>query len=190
MMKKWLAVFTAAAGITLAGGSAEPQLLGGFMKLKPSGEFTVDNASFHLTHFGVNWAITVQDSGCVVPAKGFPAVSADSFRLEGEYKATNGLFKLEEIVTSPGADRAELQLRLNSSAPVFTSDLALEVKLPCERYYDLPILADGKEINFPEKFRDDLSSRELRVKSLELPLDRGTLTISGDFAIRFQDNRL
>ena len=189
MMKKWLAVFTAAAGITLAGGSAEPQLLGGFMKLKPSGEFTVDNASFHLTHFGVNWAITVQDSGCVVPAKGFPAVSADSFRLEGEYKATNGLFKLKEIVTSPGADRAELQLRLNSSAPVFTSDLALEVKLPCERYYDLPILADGKEINFPEKFRDDLSSRELRVKSLELPLDRGTLTISGDFAIRFQDNR-
>ena len=87
MMKKWLAVFTAAAGITLAGGSAEPQLLGGFMKLKPSGEFTVDNASFHLTHFGVNWAITVQDSGCVVPAKGFPAVSADSFRLEG-YKSS------------------------------------------------------------------------------------------------------
>ena len=188
-MKKWLWALLAIGGIMLAARGSESQLFGGFMKLKPSGEFVVDNASFHLTHFGVNWATSVQSSDCVTPRKGFPAVSADSFRLEGEYKATNGLFKLEEIVTSPGANRVELQLRLNSSTPVFTSDLALEVKLPCERYFDSPILADGKEINFPEKFSDDLPFREFRVKSLELPLDRGTLTIAGDFAILFQDNR-
>ncbi len=190
MKRKTFASFAAAlAGLSLAAAPAAPPQLGGFLNPDPSGSFRVDNALFQLTHFGVNWAITVQNSKCVTPDKDFPAATPDTFKLDGNYKVSSGIFKLTETITSKQKFQAEYALRLTSAAPIHTSDLALEVLLPAKRYLDLPIRVNGETVNFKEKFDEEDGSKILRVKTLELPLDKGTLTISGTFMMRFQDNR-
>lgn len=189
-MKKWFAATAAMLSLVVMAGAAELPQVGGFLDFEPSGDFQVDNLAFHLTHFGQDWTLTTQNPSCVTPAKGFPAVTAGSFRLNGQFKVSNGVFQLSETVTSRQPNQADFNLQLSSREMIFTNDLAIQVLLPCDRYLDVPILADGKKINFPKQYNADDAARGLRVKNLVLPLDRGTLTISGDFGIRFQDNRL
>ena len=93
-MKKWFAATAAMLSLVVMAGAAELPQVGGFLDFEPSGDFQVDNLAFHLTHFGQDWTLTTQNPSCVTPAKGFPAVTAGSFRLNGQFKVSNGVFQL------------------------------------------------------------------------------------------------
>ncbi len=184
-MKTLLPAILLLAATTLPAASP----IGGFLDMEPAGGFRVDDAVFRLTHFGVNWAITIQKPECVTPAEGYPVSTADSFELNGDYKVSNGVFKLGEAMVCTRKYQADFQLRLTSSAPVFTSDLALEVLLPAKNYLDRPIRANGKTVNFEKQFNENDDVKTMRLNQLVLPLDKGNLTLTGDFRVRFQDNR-
>ena len=164
--------------------------LGGFLTPEPTGGFRVGDIQFRLAHFGKDWRLALQGEKTIKAAAGFPAASPGRFEFKGEFNVAGGAFDLAETITSAAERRARLQLNLNSTAPIVTNDLALETLLPCDHFLERPILADGKELNFKESIDPKYKATVRRIRKLQLTLDRGILTITGNFQIQFQDNRI
>ncbi len=161
---------------------------GVFLTIKPSGEFCVDGMKFDLVHFGINWNKSVQSAKSIVPVSP-PLSTPGLFRLDADFKAVNGQFRLNETVKTPKRNRADFHLSLNAPSAIFTNDLAIQFILPCRLYRNKPVTADGKSLNFGAVLDGKDKVRRLRVKELRLPLKRGMLAIRGNFLFQLQDNR-
>ncbi len=192
MTQKVFATFVAVlAGFCLtAAAPAEPPLLGGFLSPDPSGSFQIDGVRFRIMCFGLNWnGLKMQDAKCVVADKDFPVATADTFKLQGSFNAPVGAFKFSETITSNQKFQAIYNLRMTAAKPVNTNTLALHVAVPASRYIDIPIRVNGEIANFKEKADPKTISKNFQGKTIEIPLVKGVLTISGSFAATFQDTR-
>jgi len=181
-------VTAAWAGFSLA-GMAAPTSLGGFLQPESSGDFKVDDATFRLTHFGKDWLTSVQSPKTIRPTNGFPVSNATRFELQGEYSVVDGVYKLTEAIESRTERQADYRIGLSSASTITTNAIALELLVPCAKYLDRPILADGKKINFNTSYDQKNNVVSQQARQVQLTLDRGILTISGNFRFQFQDNR-
>ena len=174
-----------AANVLLCGAlaAAQPQLL-------DDATLELDNWRVTLSTFTEKWH-TLQ-----------PATRPQIFRRKENRTAPDGARQLQYNLQIPGAAPGELTLALTPAGnggahfrgvakfakPSAIKFLCLQGSLPISLYGTAAFEADGKRIQFPEKFKGEtIISRP--VKQFRLPTATGEILLEGNFFLRIQDGR-
>ena len=191
-MKKLLlfaAALPAAFSITLAAAEIGP-----FRIQESKGILSVDGLPFRLAHYGRDWWPIHQNDGRTVAEAGYPKSSPGSFEWRGKMpvRMNQDHFCLTERLSAAGVDAVDYSVTLESDSGIFTNALGLEAALPLPEFLSRTITINGKTVGFGPEFDKSKKTQfhfPKAVRTIVLPLAKGTLTITGEFSCNFQDSR-
>ena len=157
----------------------------------PDGAITVDGLSFAIQHRDDGWRITGRSRTTFEPAAGYPKNTPAACEWRGVFRTVSGgEFTLAESMVRSEPETIDYQARLTHPAGLPTRLLAFTANLAADSSGRLPRL-DGRQFGFGEHF--DEKNWKLffpaRNTTLEIPLPHGILTVTGNFAVRLQDDR-
>ena len=184
-MKKLLlfaAALPAAFSITLAAAEIGP-----FRIQESKGILSVDGLPFRLAHYGRDWWPIHQNDGRTVAEAGYPKSSPGSFEWRGKMpvRMNQDHFCLTERLSAAGVDAVDYSVTLESDSGIFTNALGLEAALPLPEFLSRTITINGKTVGFGPEFDKSKKTQfhfPKAVRTIVLPLAKGTLTITGEFS--------
>ena len=103
-----------------------------------------------------------------------------------------GFFHLTEKVTTAESGSIDLEMRLRNNDGVKTNSIALETEFKLPDALQYPIVIDGRQIGFGEKWDKAKKAQFFfpeKTHEITISLPDGLLTIQGKFACNLQDNR-
>ena len=102
------------------------------------------------------------------------------------------MYKRQERLSAAGVDAVDYSVTLESDSGIFTNALGLEAALPLPEFLSRTITINGKTVGFGPEFDKSKKTQfhfPKAVRTIVLPLAKGTLTITGEFSCNFQDSR-
>lgn len=170
--------------------STESTTMANGIQARPNGVVDVGVVTVEVTHFNTEWAINEQhDPKQFVPA-GDPQVSEGLFVLEGDLQTAPAPLHFVQRVETLDDGGVSYHATIHGDQPVETNVLAIAVTLLIPPYQGQTITIDGEPFQLPnEPAEEAMLTTGQQVERIEVPVEGGTLVITGDLTLVIQDNR-
>ena len=147
------------------------------------------HSTLSIIHYGENWKNLTRQGKAVQDGKLEKEDNA-SLRMKGTFPVFQGTFQLKETMSPVGKDTVRLHCLLESGAPIPTRQLALLISMDPQLAQMRPLKRNGKPFGFREVLDEKRWNLSLsKTKSLEIPLENGTLVLEGNLSGNMVDGR-
>lgn len=180
LFRKIASVFLFLLTATLTAGG------NGAFNIVPGSVIQVEDLAFRLYHWERGWKNGTEQKPSNVS---FPGEGGEL--RTGTFRVKSGSFIFTESLKYTSTGEALLNLTLSSPDGIETESLVLRTELPFNVLEGRSILFNGKSIN-SEKSSEKTTHRLWAKKQgnmIEIPLNGGTLKISGNFSAQIQSNQ-
>lgn len=149
----------------------------------------VDDLIFAVKHYDGNWQVTKQQAMKV--AEGYPTERDRGWQTKGHIPILKqqATLALDEWFETHSPTSVHVNYNVQSSRPLPTRSLCLEIALPIEKMAGKSVVVNGKPYVLPVIHKESALLREKHVQHLELPASTGWVTLDGDMDVLVQDNR-
>ena len=148
------------------------------------------HSTLSIIHYGENWKNLTRQGKAVQDGKLEKEDNA-SLRMKGTFPVFQGTFQLKETMSPVGEDTVRLHCLLESGAPIPTRQLALLISMDPQLAQRRPLKRNGKPFGFREVLDEKRWNLSLsKTKSLEIPLENGTLVLEGNLSGNMVDGRM
>lgn len=148
------------------------------------------HSTLSIIHYGENWKNLTRQGKAVRDGKLEKEDNA-SLRMKGTFPVFQGTFQLKETMSPVGKDTVRLHCLLESGAPIPTRQLALLISMDPQLAQMRPLKRNGKPFGFREVLDEKRWNLSLsKTKSLEIPLENGTLVLEGNLSGNMVDGRM
>ncbi len=160
------------------------------VKVNDRGALEVEAVKIAVMHFSADWRNADQRWQARVEP-GFPVTAKGSYQTRLRLPLAGGSAEavLSENLTVTGPDALEAEYRFNVATPVKTGRLGLNLTLPCDVFAGGTLTVDGEKIPLGKSYIPNSNRFWQSAKNLSIPRPGGALTLSGEFALLFQDDR-
>jgi hypothetical protein len=141
-----------------------------------------------LTHFDDAWSGATQAR--IKPRPGFPKSSAGRWEMQADFpsRSDNVPFALTQTLEQSSGD-VRVKYRLTHPTGVGTRAMVLGLVLPSAEYRGKAIRFDDKAVTLPAETQKQEVFSGRDIKRIVLPIDTGTLELTGNFGVYVQDER-
>ncbi|WP_157837255.1 glycosyl hydrolase family 5 [Geminisphaera colitermitum] len=163
-------------------------------ELRPDGTFNIDGAKFYIGHFDAKWVQTRQnalriESPTTVSATSGVTETRGTLAIKTSPVPLALTQRLAPVAGDARAFTAAWQLNAIDDVP--TSEASFQIDLPVGQFAGQTVRLDAKTYPLPNETAKTASlfSASPAPRALIIPTRTGTLTITGNFGVRAQDNR-
>jgi hypothetical protein len=152
---------------------------------------TVEGHPFQLGFYGPNWTGYTKTNAQTLNflGEGAENVPGEGLRRVGTFTVgVNGTFGYQEI-KRVGKNSVQLKVNLDSESEIRGESLAFQLVLPLKILKGQAVVLDGKKRKIGASLSDWRYQTQEALHNLIIPMERGTLSVSGKCRLLLQDNR-
>ena len=155
---------------------------------------SAEGVPFEIRHWSRNWKSLTRSNknNPVFPGEFGTEEEGRGIVRTGTFRVHEGEFQYLEAKDLASVNRARIELHLTSQEPVETGALVLSARFQNRLLKNRPIRINGTEHSFEKKFdpkHPQIWFGKAENRWIEIPLQRGTLRLTGNFSGSWNDDR-